>query len=87
MEEKIMNVAEEGMAMEETMVEVCEARKLGTGAIALIAAGAIGVGFAAYKFGKKLWDKHKAKKNPAELVVDQNGNILYNECECKHDVE
>ena len=60
MENEIMN-NEEMMDMNE--IEVIDEEKNRSLAIpALIIAGVAAAGFGAYTFGKKLWEKYKAKK-------------------------
>lgn len=63
MENEIMNYENEAM---ENEVEICEMESeesgIGTGLAMLIGAGITAAGVAVVGLGKKLWAKHKAKK-------------------------
>lgn len=73
MENEIMN-NEEMMDINEIEV-IDEEKNRNTGAIlALVAAGAAAAGFGAYKLGKKLWEKYKAKK--AEKNGDSEVEVI-----------
>lgn len=70
MENEIMNnVANEVIEVNEAaMVEV--SNKPNAGVVAVVVTGLAAAGFAAYKFGKKLWDKRKAKNTKATIEVN-----------------
>lgn len=63
MENEIMNYENEVMENEVDVFEMeAEESGIGTGLAMLIGAGITAAGVAAFNLGKKLWAKHKAKK-------------------------
>ena len=73
MENEIMN-NEEMMDMNEIEVTTLEPKNRNLAIPALIVAGVAAAGFGAYKLGKKMWEKYKAKK--AEKNGDSDIEVI-----------